>query len=289
MISLIAATALLVQTPKKLTETITDAAMFKNGYAVVFREMDVPSSGEYVLDQIPIASLGTLWFTTSSNVKLTSVINAETPTSVDVPAASIGDLLKLNVGKRVTLMFMGQEPVTGTLQSASGSILILKNGEQTIVIDRASVVRVLSPDSLTATSPVKGSVRVLRFQVESKGAGKLYMLSLERGMSWAPGYAITLKADKKLELTGKATVINDIEDLKNIEVRFITGFPNIPYAGIPDPMSDANAFMGAINNMPGPGGPRGSGGFGGGRAGEMFRNQAPASIRFDGWAIPGCG
>ena len=36
MISLIAATALLVQTPQKLTETITDAAMFKNGYAVTW-------------------------------------------------------------------------------------------------------------------------------------------------------------------------------------------------------------------------------------------------------------
>lgn len=277
MISLIAATALLVQTPQKLTETITDAAMFKNGYAVIFREMPVPASGEYVLDKIPAASLGTLWFTTSDNTKLTSVINAETPTSVDVPAASIGDLLTLNVGKRVTLMFIGQEPVTGTLQSASGSILIVKNGEQTIVVDRSSVVRLVSPDTLTSMSPVKGSVRGLRFQVESKGAGKIYMLSLERGMSWAPGYAVTLRPDKKLHLVGKSTVINDIEDLKNIEVRFITGFPNLPYAAIPDPMSDAASFMNAINSMPGPAG----GGFGGGgRAGEMFRNQAPAARDF---------
>jgi hypothetical protein len=118
----------------------------------------------------------------------------------------------------------------------------------------------------------------LHFQVQTSGPGKIFMLSLEKGMTWAPGYAVTLNEGKKLEVVGKATVINDLEDLNGVEARFITGWPNIPYAAIPDPLSDAATFQAAI------------GGFGvttdgrprGGRGNEMFRNQAPAAADFGG-------
>src|SRR5579862_762527 len=144
MFSLIAASVMVGEGPKPLTEHIAISSMFKNGYAVVLREMDVSGSGEYILGQIPQASLGTLWFTTTDGVKLTSVVNTEIPKTDDVKAQSIGDLLNLNIGKRVTLAFLGQDTVTGTLLSAAGSTLILKNGEQTVVVDKGSVVRVLS-------------------------------------------------------------------------------------------------------------------------------------------------
>jgi hypothetical protein len=272
-----AATALLPQTPHTLTEHIVLASMFKNGYAVVLREMDLPGSGSYLLEQVPQASLGTLWFTTTDGAKLTSVVNTNVPKNDQVKAQTIGDLLTLNIGKRVTLYFPGQEAVTGTLIGASGSILQLKNGEQTIVVDRASVVRLVSPDTLTDSSTIQNMTRGLRFQVESKGAGKLMMLSLEKGLTWAPGYAVTLKEGKKLEIVGKATVINDLEDLNEIETRFITGWPNIPYAYITDPLSDADVYRQAIFSGTTPGGARG---FGGGRANEDFRNQAPAAKDF---------
>lgn len=275
MFSLIAAaSAIALQNPHTLTEHITLASMFKNGYAVVVREMDFPASGEYLLEQIPQASLGTLWFTTSTGAKLMAVVNTDVPKSVKVPAQSISDLLTLNIGKRVTLYFLGQEPVTGTLLTSSGLILQVKSGEQTIVVDRASIVRVVSPDTLTDSSDVKSTVRGLRFQVESSGAGKIFMLSLEKGMTWAPGYAVTLQEGKKLEVVGKATVINDLEDLNSIETRFITGWPNIPYAEIPDPLSNADLFRAAIFAGTTPGGFGGA--RGGGRASEAFRNQAPA-------------
>lgn len=278
MFSLIAATALMAQSPKVLTEHVASASMFKNGYAVVLREMDVPGSGEYLLEKIPQASLGTLWFTTSDGATLTSVVNTEVPKSDDVKAQTIGDLLTLNVGKHVTLYFLGQEPVSGVLIGASGSILQVKDGEKTTVVDRAAVVRLTSPDTLTDSSKMNSSVRGLRFQVEAKGASKIFMLSLEHGLTWAPGYAVTLKEGKKLQVVGKSTVINDLEDLNGIETRFITGWPNIPYVSIMDPLSDAGLYQSAINGMGGPGAP--SGGFGGGRAAEAFRNQAPAAKDF---------
>jgi hypothetical protein len=272
MFSLIAAAA-LIQTPKTVTEHIVLASMFKNGYAFIIREMDISGSGEYMLEQIPQASLGTLWFTTTDGMKITSVVNTQVPKKHKVPALSISDILTVNVGKRVTLFFLGQEPVTGTLLSASGSIIQVKNGENTTVVDRASIVRVISPDTLTDSSMMESATRALRFGIEASGKGKLMMLSLERGMTWTPGYAVSLKPGKKLQVVGKATVSNDLEDLNSVEARFITGWPNIPYAGILDPLVEGMSTIIA-------GGPSGmgGGGFAGGR-GQM-QNQAPAMRDF---------
>ncbi|HTQ12009.1 MAG TPA: hypothetical protein VMI31_18245 [Fimbriimonadaceae bacterium] len=292
MFSVLAASVLLPG-PKTLTEHIALASLFKNGYCVVLREMDVSGSGEYMLNQIPQASLGTLWFTTSDGVKLTSVVNTEVPKSDDVKAQSISDLLNLNVGKHVTLYFLGQDAVTGVLMSAAGSNLIVKSGEQTIVVDKTSVVRVASPDTLTDSSSVKSTTRGFRFEVQSPGAGKIYMLSLERGMSWSPAYAVTLKDGKKLEVVGKSTVVNDLEDLNSVETRFITGWPNIPYAYISDPLSDAALYQNAVANLPSGGArqavPNRGGGFGGGgfggQAASPFTNQAP-NVNDLGQAMP---
>src|SRR5256885_565356 len=102
MFSLIAAvSSIALPAPRTLTEHVALASMFKNGYAVVVREMEFPGAGEYILEQIPQASLGTLWFSTTTGAKLTAVVNTDIPKSAKVPAQSIGDLLTLNVGKRV--------------------------------------------------------------------------------------------------------------------------------------------------------------------------------------------
>ncbi len=277
MFSLLAASALISESPKTLTEHIALASMFKNGYCVVLREMDVPGTGDFLLEQIPQASLGTLWFTTSDNAKLTSVVNADVPRNAEVKAPSIPDLLNLNIGKRVTLYFLGQEPVSGTLLNAAGQILQVKDEKGTTVVDKGSVVRVVSPDTLTDSSTVNMTVRGLRFGVESSGAGKIFMLSLERGMTWAPGYAVTLKEGKKLQVVGKSTIVNDLEDLNGIETRFITGWPNIPYAGIIDPLVESNLLQGGGGGFPG------QGGFGGGGRGGGFANQAPAAKDMSGF------
>ena len=49
---------------------IASAALFKNGYAVVIREIKVGPTGEYLLPKLPQSSFGTLWFATSNGLKL---------------------------------------------------------------------------------------------------------------------------------------------------------------------------------------------------------------------------
>ncbi len=272
----LAAAISLFQGPTLVEDHLTLASMFKNGYAVIVREIDVNASGKYLLQQIPQASLGTLWFSTSPNTKLTSVTNTLTESTSSTPAQSIADLLVLNIGKEVSLMLTDKSDwVKGTLEVVTGNIVILKSGGQSMVVERASIRRVLSDQSLTSNQTSKTQQRGLRFEVESGGAGKIYMISLEKGMAWAPSYAVTLKSDSKLEIVAKATAINDLEDINGVETRFITGFPNMPFASVPDPLTmqgDLNQFINIISGVGAPDYRDAARG----RAGEMMKNQAPA-------------
>ena len=70
------------------------------------------------------------------------------------------------------------------------------------------------------------------------------MISLESGMTWAPAYAVDISSKDKLSLVAKATVMNDLEDMKGVEARFVTGFPNVPFAGTPEPLLSGQTVYG---------------------------------------------
>lgn len=285
MITFALAAALSSLAPREVTDHLTLASMFKNGYAVIVREIDVPGSGQFVLNHLPTASLGTLWFTTSQNAQLTSVTNTMTETESSIGVQSVADLLAVNIGKNVTLVMNDpKDNITGKLEVVTGNLVLIRNGSQSIAIERAAIRRVISDETLATTQGSKSLTRGLRFDVESPGAGKIFMISLERGMAWAPGYAVTLVDDKKLRIVGKATAINDLQDIEGVETRFITGFPNMPFAGVPDPLTMSGSLDEFLGIIGGVGAPRyrDAGGFGGGRAGEMMKNQAPAMSSFDG-------
>ena len=50
--------------------------------------------------------------------------------------------------------------------------------------------------------------------------GRVAVVALERNLTWAPAYAVNLMPDgKTLNLVAKATVINDLEKLTNLDCR----------------------------------------------------------------------
>jgi hypothetical protein len=132
--------------------------------------------------------------------------------------------------------------------------------------------------------PGKRLERALQFKVSGK-PGKIVMISLERGLTWAPGYAVDITDKEKLSVVAKATLINDLGPLDNIEARFITGFPNVPFAQFIDPLvsgQNAQAFLNTMGQIGGPGGPGGfgGGGMGGARGRDMMTQNAAAPASF---------
>jgi hypothetical protein len=273
--------SLAVCAPAETNHRIVGASLFKNGYALVAHEIDAPTTGEYVIKSAPQGSLGTVWFTTTDGVRLETVVNTTIETSTTTPVATLDAVLRANVGQNVILVVRkpdgNEQQHTGKLIAAEGEVLIIQTSERTIALHKNTVVSVsAATGELKYTSTAKGAERALRLKVTASKPGKVRLIALERGITWAPGYAVDISDEKNLELTAKSTVLNDLGDINNIELRFITGFPNVPFAGVPDPLVSGvsvDQFVGMISGF----GPVSFGGGGpGGRAGEMMTQNAPA-------------
>jgi hypothetical protein len=77
---------------------------------------------------------------------------------------------------------------------------------------------------------------------------------LAQGITWAPSYLIDISDPKKAQLSAKALVINEAEDLEKTHVDLITGFPNLQFADISSPLSRKQSladFLNALARGPG--------------------------------------
>ena len=91
---------------------------------------------------------------------------------------------------------------------------------------------------------------VMKMRITAGRGAKLSIVSLERGLTWFPGYSLDISDSKKLRLVSKATILNDLADLPNIQVRLITGFPNVPFVGWWDPLTSRESvdqFIAQLN------------------------------------------
>ena len=234
MLSLILA-SVLAPSPPVVKPKIVAASLFKNGYAVLTREIDIPAGGKALITDIPSGSLGTVWLTTTDGLKLASVKNTEIKSNSTEPANSVLELLKLNVGKEVRLRIDDKTTFEGKLLSASADIVMIRSSEDVVALHPGQIVSVTVPGAKT-DAPRPSTKRALEIQVEGNRAGRMYMIALEKGLTWSPAYSLDISDSKKLKFVSKAVLLDDIGELHDIEARLVTGFPNVFFLPVPDPL-----------------------------------------------------
>ncbi|MFN8218957.1 MAG: hypothetical protein U0S12_02345 [Fimbriimonadales bacterium] len=266
---LISASLLMSQTPEKADSKVVAASLFKNGFAVVVRETPL-KNGEATITELPQASLGTLWLSTSPGVVIGEATTMVETVKGERDAITIDEILVSNVGKDVTLNMGTEGTATGKIVSASGQIVILQAEGRTQVFQKGAIRSVTAPAGLSYKLKADTQRRVLHVKTTGAKEGKVFTLALERGVTWSPAYAIDISDEKKLSIIGKATVINDLADLTNLEARLITGFPNLPYRDVMDPLTSGFGVQQYTEQMMTMGG----GGFAGGGPGGMMSQNA---------------
>jgi len=281
-----------VAAPRGVVPKIVSASMFKNGYAVVLRQFDAPTPGTYEIERLPQSAMGTLWFTAADGMKLDEVTSTRVFEKHKGDIGNIRGILTANVGHQVRLGIKNGDKVEGEVQegdlvSVGEDFVLVKSKHGTVLVPTTSITSAESDGVLTHQFDSMTMRHVIHIRVSGRG-GKVGMVSLERGMTWSPAYAIDISDPKKLTIVAKATVLNDIEDVSNIEARFVTGFPNVPFAAYLEPLiagSSVNEFGAMLNSLgaqapPGMGG-RGMPGGGGGFGGQMAQNSvAPVAGDF---------
>jgi hypothetical protein len=65
----------------------------------------------------------------------------------------------------------------------------------------------------------------------------LTLTYVAKGIAWAPSYRIDISAPDTAAISAKALVINEVEDLEDVTILLVTGFPHIQFADVPSPLS----------------------------------------------------
>lgn len=246
---LVAASAGPVQDAK-----VVGASLFKNGYAVVLREATIPASGTLLLTQPNNVALGTFWVTAPKNVTLKEIVATTTSEDKTRELGTLDEIIQANKGKTVMITLpneaLGKKQMTGTILSANGQVLVFKSEDGVITFPKSYVIAIQAKDGeLKWTADQKETTPAMR--IVGTPMGKVYYTVLQRGLTWAPAYQVDISDPKQAVLTAKATIINDLEEIKDTELRLVTGFPNIPFINVPDPFSAsvrADAYLGQVLN-----------------------------------------
>jgi hypothetical protein len=258
------------ETPAK--SKIVSVGLFKNGLAVVKREVTLGKPGVYVLDDVPQPVHGTYWV--ESAVAIETVVKMR---EVEVPAAETapGNLQEDLAGKRVTIHLKGDKvaPVSGTmlkLKSAKAEegfardparylaetagqparYLVVQTAKGRVYLEASEVAYVEAENADDKVKRQKPRL-LLTLGDTDKEQTKVTISYLARGMAWAPSYKIDITDPKTLALEQQAVVKNELADIDGAEVKLISGFPSVQFAHVTSPLSARTSwatFFQELNN-----------------------------------------
>lgn len=272
------------------------ATLFKNGFSIVEREADVPGAGTWRLDGLQSSSHGSFWVTSKSpRMRVEQLRSSDVTTHRDVPLASLGAIVDANPGRWLHLTLADREifarvvpgkgaPARNATAPPTPQILALETEAGVEWIPASAIRGIRVP---AGEAPLVRSRRQARqekaLSITTSAAGRLRIVYLTAGLTWAPSYRLVIGAPNEARLDAKALVINDIERFEATELRFATGFPELAFDKVPSPLLPhehqnlpVNQFLRALQNPDGRS--RGHGNFTGQQVSFTASSQAWSTL-----------
>lgn len=253
---LTAAPAVAADTPVK--SAIVGVDLFKNGLAIVKREVTLGKPGTYTIDDVPQPVHGTLWIDSAASVEATVRMR-----DVEVPVAEAqpGNLQDDLAGKKVTVYFKGDKraPATGTVlkfklskeeEGAASRFFVLQTAKGRVYIEPGEVSSVEAEDAGDKVTRRRPQL-VLALGATDKAETKVTIRYLAHGISWAPSYRIDISDPKSLHLEQHAVVRNELADFAGAEVRLISGYPSVEFAHVRSPLAPRTSWANFFGELAG--------------------------------------
>lgn len=256
-----------------VTPRITSVDLFKNGIAVVHAVIPVEKPGVLVWREVPTPLHGTFWVENEGEISVrTTRRNVPTDPQQDRTQGNLQtDLAGRTVEVRMepgvgaapqayqgtvwdvpqraerktwnTDYLRTSTPPWGRGLSSDGapapsSFLILEeeDGKRQYLSQR-TIQSVKVTGGATA-KPRMIEIPVMLFDARKLPAGGTVSISyLTRGMTWAPSYRLDLSDSGKLSIRQSAVIRNELMDLEDVQVRLISGFPNIEFSQVASPLA----------------------------------------------------
>jgi hypothetical protein len=243
---------------------IASVGLFKNGLAVVKREVTLPGPGTYRFDDVPTPVHGTYWVEASADVE-SAVKMRDVEGPIDFSAGS--NLQQELAGHKVIVHLReGKgEPVSGTvvqLERARGDeawsrriplrpyafeaqpqsrFLILQTRKGRAYVD-ASQISYVDAEGVGDKIKQRKPVLVLTVPGDAAKEVAVSITYLARGLSWAPSYRVDISDPKTLTVEQSAVVRNELADLDDTAVFLISGFPSTQFAHVTSPLSASTTW-----------------------------------------------
>jgi hypothetical protein len=170
--------------------------------------------------------------------------------------------------------------------SAFNGFLILEDergGRQYIGFDSIASISAQGPFE---TKKPEMQAAILAFEV-AEPQPKPAVVSvtyLAKGLAWVPSYRLDLIGLDKLAIRQSAVIRNELIDLRDAEVRLISGYPNIPFAHVDSPLWANGTLAGFFAQLSSRGG-SGRGNGGGTASQQIITSNSMAPDR-GGAAVP---
>ncbi len=249
---------------KEVESKVVSVALFKNGLAVVKRQVQLQGAGVYRIADVPEPVHGT--FFVESNGSLESRVETRQVASKTQPPLGLNlqdELtgLKVSIYGRTsktpiigTVMGIPKEEidsgVSGPLSSARSvasypnpnRFLLLKTEKGISYVDFSEIAS-LEAEGKPQREPLMEKKPVLLLDVGEKTTGNLAQISyLAHGLSWAPSYKVDLIDAKRLTIEQNAVIRNELADLSDTEVSVISGYPSVQFGEVVSPLASTQTW-----------------------------------------------
>lgn len=255
---------------KPVTSKVVSVALFKNGLAVVKRQVGLDGAGVYRLTDVPEPVHGTFWVESKDPLEA-RVESRETPAE---PSSGLGvNLQEELAGLKVTVHGKNNKnAVTGTVMkvptreedgtevmateygsyrppTTASRYLILKTEKGFSYVDFNDIAA-LEAEGQPQMRMVKKPVLLLMADKNVK-AGPAQISYLAHGLSWAPSYRVDLTDAKKLSIEQHAVIRNELADLADTDVSLISGYPSVQFSNVISPLSARQSWANFFNALNG--------------------------------------
>ncbi len=253
---------------------VREVSLFKNGLGWFVQQGTLRGDGVLNITDVPAAVHGSIWLGYDPARLTVRALTARRATYARTrPAVTIPEMLRANIGRTVEIFFddtsrrgvitaipEGEQPVVqpqyqrefgSRIIPPSGDIMLFTADGRTEAIRLNEVQRVAGDATLVTSLPYDEEKPVLEVSFAARQAEAYTLAYLARGVAWAPAYRIDISNADKATLRLQGTFINEAQDLTDVTVNFISGFPNLTQTGVISPLANIESLDAFLNSLGG--------------------------------------
>lgn len=255
-----------------LKTKLTSISLFKNGLGFVSRQAELPKGDVTVLmNGLPEVLHGTVWAYSSDGAEVRSLIALEREEVESKEAIDVPELLEANVGQTVELKTTDKETIKGKILSVpanrelppsysperyqnpiqQSTVVLIETDNGVVALNKSDIRQItVAQASLKTMMNQKRKEGMLQLRAEnSSGKGHVLLQYLTRGITWAPSCVIDIGDPATAHVSARAEIINELEDMDHVTVNLITGYPNLQFTDVIDPLALRGDLAAFLNNL----------------------------------------